>query len=157
LQLFIYANTGGVIPYYLAHRPADGFPPMRFFAIDYRLNGFTPGFRREDGFMFCFPPFQTIHKILLTSPLFPPILLILTPLFCGLLIVSAGRRYKILNPIVTAESTPDMFLPKRENIEVISKNLPPAITNSKLNYKPRPYRVDFGLKKQRRIFNLYLL
>ena len=41
---------------------------------------------------YCFLPFQTIHKILLTSPLFPPILLILTPLFCGSLIVSAGRR-----------------------------------------------------------------
>jgi hypothetical protein len=69
------------------------------------------------------PLFPTIHKIPLTSPLFPPILLILTPLFCGLLIVSAGWRYKILNPILTAESTPDMIFIKRENIEAISTQI----------------------------------
>jgi hypothetical protein len=36
--------------------------------------------------------------------------------------VSAGRRYKILNPILTAESTQDMFFPKRENIEAIGES-----------------------------------
>jgi hypothetical protein len=75
-------------------------------------------------------PFPNIHKILLTSPLFPPILLILTPLFCDFLIVSAGRRYKILNPILTADSTPDMLFIKRENIEAID-----AKRTSILNYE----------------------
>jgi hypothetical protein len=94
------------------------------------------GCRREDGFFLTLvresvsPQNRepSIYKILLTSSPFPPILLILTPLFCGFLIVSAGRRYKILNPILTADSTQDMFFPKRKNIENAFHLAPPSHT-----------------------------